>query len=178
MSLTMSDFIDNTSTSNLCIFHSNSKVKIIFENLIKEAVKCAEILHLSLGEISLDYLNINKVIYHIANECILPIIKKHLKLTKENYNVDGTLFYEGNENLQFSEAASEVCNKGFPKHIDDSVFTINFCLGGAFSDSKIHFATGEEYEHCSGNGIAHSGDLEHCASPCEGGRYNMLIFLN
>ena len=188
LNLTKDDFSQEFTKSNkeLCVFKSNSKVLLIYNKIISEALKVAELCDLSLGEISLSVLNFDKGISHLANNCILPLIMKCLinKNFKEKYYVEGKIFYDGNKkwkeginDANDNDLINEECNAGFPMHIDDSDLTINLCLGGDFSSSKLVFKDGDIYEHSIGCGIAHSGDFEHSATPCEGGRFNMLLFL-
>ena len=181
LSISSLDFeLDSSnSTFNLCVLKWNSKVKQVFEEIIKETLKCASIKKFTLGEVSLENLNIGNLISHIVNKCILPLLKIQFdKLIKNNYSIEGTIFCEGNKNLsEISDKFLADCNKGFPLHVDDSELTINLCLGGEFSGSKLEFKTGEVHEYSVSKGVVHSGNLEHWSTPCEGSRYNMLLFL-
>jgi len=82
-------------------------------------------------------------------------------------------------------AISAQVDLGF--HYDESVITINLCLGGGFEGGDLYFkglksddsTHGEEfrYSHIAGQAIVHQGQHRHGALPItKGSRYNLIIW--
>jgi len=151
--------------------------------LISEAKRCAKNCGLKFGQISIEDLGLQPQITRFALRCILPA----LQIDGSKYDVDGSVIYDGDKPLftdftftcdpsddwQFSGS-----ERSLPNHKDDSMITINFCLGQNFEGGSVLFEDIVEIEHQICRGIVHPGAIRHRVLPCRGQRFNLILFLN
>jgi len=153
--------------------------------LIKEAKRCAKACRLKLGQISLKRLGLQGAVSRLALECIIPTVG--LGSEEEAYDIEGSVIYDGDRPLfddyryscdpadAWSFSGSE---RSLPTHKDDSVITINMCLGERFTGGSVLFEDVVEVEHQVCRGIVHPGNMRHKITPCRGQRFNLILFLN
>lgn len=176
------DFSLSEETSqDITILSSSVESNNMLSKFLSEMLSFSKDCGIILGELSIDMFGIRQTISEIVYDKILPLYSTsnpNIKI-KPKYDILGTIFHEGDKGLDQLELnlPKENFNTGFPSHIDDSEITINLCLGGEFSNSQLKFGNGMVYNHKPGNIVIHSGNMEHSATPCQGERYNMLLFL-
>merc|ERR1719189_884630 len=108
----------------------------------------------------------------------IGIQDKRNKTKKNDYAVDGIVFYDGEKEMfenfvlsyapDYWERPAVGSVRQLPEHEDDSDITINLCLGGDFSESSVIFDNGIEYKNKVGSGIIHPGNAKHRVTSCNG----------
>jgi len=158
--------------------------KPLCDLLISEAKRCAQHCGLKLGQISVETLGLQGAVTKLALESILPALGLD---TSVEYEVDGSVIYDGDKPLfrdfTFTADPADDWNitgseRSLPNHMDDSVITINMCLGDQFTGGSILFENVVEVDHQVCRGIVHPGNMRHRITPCKGQRFNLILFLN
>merc|ERR1712228_86350 len=147
-------------------FKMNRKFQSIMKKIVSETIRCAKQCRLQLGQIRVEMLGLQEALVHLANQCILPAMNCYLdkstnpigiqdkrnKTKKNDYPVDGIVFYDGEKEMfenfvlsyapDYWERPAVGSVRQLPEHEDDSDITINLCLGGDFSESSVIFDNG------------------------------------
>jgi len=182
MDITSNSFsIENSEDSTITTFMINPNLSPLLEKLIQECLRCAEHCQIQMGQIPLCRLGLDQSAFHLVHRCIIPL----LKLPQKEYEVNGIIFYDGEKplfdqnSMSFSPETWKTQGKGrsLAMHQDNSEWTINLCLGGKFGSSSVEFENGTVYHHAVGRGEIHPGSLKHGVTPCDGERFNLLLFL-
>uniref|UniRef100_A0A7S4DM86 Fe2OG dioxygenase domain-containing protein n=1 Tax=Lotharella globosa TaxID=91324 RepID=A0A7S4DM86_9EUKA len=158
--------------------------KPLCDLLISEAKRCAKHCELKFGQISVETLGLQNAMTKLALKAVLPALGLD---TTVDYEVDGSVIFDGDKPLSndFTFTADPAddwditgSERSLPYHRDDSVITINMCLGDKFTGGSILFENVVEVEHQVCRGIVHPGNMRHKVTPCKGQRFNLILFLN